>query len=134
MFWYLRKLWNALWIDARRSSRRVQWWGSHRNTATVHHVWIHLLVLLDRLTAASAHAQSDPWSRTADAIFRIFTGPLARAFVVVAVVVSGLTLAFSESGGKRGLAGLIFGGISRNRRRPNGHNPFQLRPGRWRIK
>ena len=109
MFWYLRKLWNALWIDARRSSGRVQWWGPRHNTAKVHHGWIHLLVLVI-LTAASAHAQSDPWSRTADAIFRIFTGPLARAFVVVAVVVSGLTLAFSESGGKRGLAGLIFGG------------------------
>ncbi len=62
------------------------------------------------LTVTAAHAQSDPWSRTAQALLTIFTGPLARAFVVVAIVISGITLAFSESGGKRGLAGLIFGG------------------------
>jgi type IV secretion system protein VirB2 len=60
--------------------------------------------------ATAAHAQADPWTTTANTLVGIFTGALARAFVVVAIVVSGLTLAFSESGGKRGLAGLIFGG------------------------
>ena len=70
---------------------------------------VPVLVLM-LLASGSAFAQADPWSHTADALLRIFTGPLARAFVVVAIVISGLTLAFSESGGKRGLAGLIFGG------------------------
>jgi type IV secretory pathway VirB2 component (pilin) len=68
------------------------------------------MLILMTVFCGSAHAQTDPWTTTAKALLAIFTGPLARAFVVVAIVISGLTLAFSESGGKRGLAGLFFGG------------------------
>jgi type IV secretory pathway VirB2 component (pilin) len=38
-----------------------------------------------------------------------FTGPIVQGFSLVAIVIGGLTMAFSEGGGKRTLGGLIFG-------------------------
>jgi type IV secretion system protein TrbC len=38
-----------------------------------------------------------------------FTGPIARGLSLIAIVVGGLTFAFSEGGSKRLLAGIIFG-------------------------
>ena len=60
--------------------------------------------------ALAAFAQADPWTASANNLKTAFTGPLATALIAVAVVVAGLTFAFSEGQGKRQLAGLAFGG------------------------
>jgi type IV secretory pathway VirB2 component (pilin) len=67
-----------------------------------------LLVFL--LTAVSAFAQADPWTASANNLRTAFTGPIATALIAVAVVVTGMTFAFSEGQGKRQLAGVAFGG------------------------
>ena len=69
--------------------------------------WIPVIVLV-LLTAVSAHAQS-PWESMATKLANAFTGPIVRGLGLVAIVVGGLTLAFSEGGGRRALGGLIFG-------------------------
>jgi type IV secretion system protein TrbC len=60
--------------------------------------------------ALAVFAQADPWTASANNLKTAFTGPLATALIAVAVVVAGLTFAFSEGQGKRQLAGLAFGG------------------------
>jgi type IV secretory pathway VirB2 component (pilin) len=67
------------------------------------------LVLLLAIGAAVAFAQTDPWSTAATRLATDFTGPIAKGFALVAIVVGGLQLAFSEGSGKRALGGLIFG-------------------------
>ncbi len=61
-------------------------------------------------STVAAFAQADPWSASATALKTAFTGPLATALIAVAIVVCGITFSFSESGGKRMLAGIAFGG------------------------
>lgn len=68
-----------------------------------------LPVVLMLLLAVAANAQSDPWSNAATRLSQIFTGTIARGFSLVAIVVGGLSLAFSEGGGRRALGGLVFG-------------------------
>ena len=58
---------------------------------------------------AIAHAQTSPWERMAATLAIAFTGPMARSFSLVAIVVGGLMWMFGEGGGKRALSGLIFG-------------------------
>lgn len=53
-------------------------------------------------------AQS-PWETSATRLSQAFTGPIARGFSLVAVVLGGLSLAFSEGGGKRTIGAIIFG-------------------------
>ena len=62
------------------------------------------------LVANTAFAQSDPWSLMAQKLIPIFTGPVAKAFVIVGCVVGGLSMVFSEGGSKRTIGNLIFGG------------------------
>src|SRR5262249_9743412 len=60
--------------------------------------------------APNAMAQSNsPWEEFAHTLSITFTGPIARYLSLVAVVISGLTLAFSEGHDKRMFAGLLFG-------------------------
>lgn len=59
---------------------------------------------------AFAQAQSDPWTSSAQNLRDAFDGPIATALVAVAVVLTGITFAFSEGQGKRQIAGLAFGG------------------------
>lgn len=54
-------------------------------------------------------AQSSPWGNAATKLATEFAGPIARGFSLVAIVIGGLTLAFSDGGGKRTLGSLIFG-------------------------
>lgn len=61
------------------------------------------------LGASALYAQTDPWSTAAARLATDFTGPIARGFALVAIVVGGLQLAFSEGGGRRAMGGLIFG-------------------------
>ena len=60
--------------------------------------------------AATAYGQTaDPFSTAATRLATSFTGPIARGFALVAIVIGGLELAFSEGGGRRAIGGLIFG-------------------------
>jgi len=69
----------------------------------------HLIFLfLICLTAPSLFAQG-PWGQAADKLALEFTGPIAKGFGLVAIVLGGLTLAFSDGGGKRVIGGLVFG-------------------------
>ena len=52
----------------------------------------------------------DPWTASANNLKTAFTGPIVTALIAVAVVITGMTFAFSEGQGKRQLTGLIFGG------------------------
>jgi type IV secretion system protein TrbC len=54
-------------------------------------------------------AQQSPWGSAATKLATEFTGPIARGLALVAIVIGGLTLAFSEGGGRRAIGGLIFG-------------------------
>jgi type IV secretory pathway VirB2 component (pilin) len=62
------------------------------------------------ISSLPAFAQSDPWTASANNLRTAFTGPIATALIAVAVVVTGMTFAFSEGQGKRQLAGVAFGG------------------------
>jgi type IV secretory pathway VirB2 component (pilin) len=67
-----------------------------------------LTLLIGFLVAFPLLAQS-PWESTATKLATAFTGPIARGLSLVAIVVGGLSLAFSEGGGRRALGGLVFG-------------------------
>ena len=54
-------------------------------------------------------AQS-PWERAAGNLQATFTGPLARSLALVAIVIGGLMFMFGESGAKRQISGIVFGG------------------------
>lgn len=56
-----------------------------------------------------AFAQS-PWERAANNLALTFTGPLARALALVAIVIGGLMFMFGEGGAKRQISGIVFGG------------------------
>ena len=66
-------------------------------------------VLALSAAAVPAFAQGDPWTASANNLKTAFTGPIVTALIAVAVVVCGLTFAFSDSG-KRQLTGIVFGG------------------------
>jgi type IV secretory pathway VirB2 component (pilin) len=74
-------------------------------------VFKRLLATLVMLTAvpAIAFAQS-PWERAASTLEASFTGPLARALALVAIVIGGLKFLFGEGGAKRQISGIVFGG------------------------
>src|SRR5438093_1193401 len=61
------------------------------------------------LLPAVAFAQS-PWERAANNLATTFTGPLARALALVAIVIGGLMFMFGEAGAKRQISGIVFGG------------------------
>lgn len=61
------------------------------------------------LFVASAHAQPSPWEHAVSVLQVSFTGPIARGLSLVAIVIGGLMFAFSEGGGKRVIAGIVFG-------------------------
>jgi type IV secretory pathway VirB2 component (pilin) len=60
--------------------------------------------------AANASAQPSPWENAATQLEATFTGTLARSLALVAIVVAGLMYMFGESGSKRAIAGVVFGG------------------------
>lgn len=61
------------------------------------------------LAPAMLFAQA-PWERAASNLERTFTGPLARSLALVAIVIGGLMFMFGESGAKRQISGIVFGG------------------------
>jgi len=61
------------------------------------------------LLQSPTRAQS-PWERAALNLQASFTGPLARSLALVAIVIGGLLFMFGESGAKRQISGIVFGG------------------------
>ena len=70
---------------------------------------VALSVALLLVTPFFASAQS-PWERAANNLALTFTGPLARALALVAIVIGGLMFMFGEGGAKRQISGIVFGG------------------------
>ena len=68
-----------------------------------------VFVLLAVLVPTVAFAQS-PWERAANNLALTFTGPLARALALVAIVIGGLMFMYGEGGAKRQISGIVFGG------------------------
>ena len=67
-------------------------------------------VLLPALMfTTSLYAQTDPWTSSTQAVSTAFTGPIGTALTLVAIVIAGLTFQFSEGGGKKTIAGVVFG-------------------------
>jgi len=69
-------------------------------------VMVGLVVLL---LPHAIFAQS-PWERAANNLATTFTGPLARSLALVAIVIGGLMFMYGESGAKRQISGIVFGG------------------------
>ena len=71
--------------------------------------WVRLALCAVLLLTSTALAQS-PWERAARNLETTFTGPLARSLALVAIVIGGLLFMFGESGAKRAISGIVFGG------------------------
>lgn len=61
------------------------------------------------LAAVPLLAATNPWENAIDNLQTAFTGPIGRGLSLVAIVVTGLMFAFGEPGGKKALAGVLFG-------------------------
>jgi len=60
--------------------------------------------------AGTAYGQTtDPWSTAAGALATAFTGPIAKGLSLVAIVLGGITTAFSEGNHSRVIGSLVFG-------------------------
>ena len=68
-----------------------------------------MFTLATLLLPTIAFAQS-PWERAANNLALAFTGPLARALALVAIVIGGLMFMYGEGGAKRQISGIVFGG------------------------
>ena len=68
---------------------------------------ITLAVVLAMPTVTFAQS---PWERAAGNLALSFTGPLARSLALVAIVIGGLLFMYGESGAKRQVSGIVFGG------------------------
>ena len=69
-----------------------------------------MAAVLFAATAATAYGQQSPWGTALQKIAEEFTGPIARAIVLIGIVVGGFTLIFSEGGSRRTIGNLVFGG------------------------
>jgi type IV secretory pathway VirB2 component (pilin) len=69
------------------------------------------LALLALAIAAPAHAAGSgmPWEGPLEQVVDSITGPVARAAAVIAIVIAGITIIFSEGGG--GVRKLAFVGL-----------------------
>ena len=71
---------------------------------------ISLLSLPKATFAAAANGgQPLPWEGPLNQVLASFTGPVAKALCILAIVVIGFGFAFSEGGGLRRILGLLLG-------------------------
>ena len=70
---------------------------------------VTVAVFFDPLPLFAQRVGVSPWLNAVQVLRDAFTGPIARGLSLVAVVVGGLMFAFGEAGGKKALAGIIFG-------------------------
>ena len=59
--------------------------------------------------AAANGGQPLPWEGPLNQVLASFTGPVAKALCILAIVVIGFGFAFSEGGGLRRILGLLLG-------------------------
>src|SRR3954468_38868 len=85
-----------------RPHRQIQWLARAAYRAAL---VAGLILLTPRWSAAQS-----PWERAANNLALTFTGPLARALALVAIVIGGLLFMFGEAGAKRQISGIVFGG------------------------
>jgi type IV secretory pathway VirB2 component (pilin) len=91
----------------RPSTSRIQKPNRRRCGALIRRMTMTVAITL--LFAASAFAQS-PWERAASNLEQTFTGPLARSLALVSIVIGGLMFMYGESGARRQISGIVFGG------------------------
>ena len=75
--------------------------------------WRHVITVAAGLAFTVSQplmALQAPWERAANNLEQTFTGPLARSLALVAIVIGGLMFMFGESGAKRQISGIVFGG------------------------
>lgn len=73
-----------------------------------HAATLVLCAVLVLVVATPALAQS-PWETSTQRLQQAFTGPIAKALSLVAIVVGGLMFAYGEGQGKKAIAGIVFG-------------------------
>jgi type IV secretion system protein TrbC len=61
------------------------------------------------LAAAANGGQALPWEGPLNQVLASFTGPVAKALCILAIVALGFGFAFSEGGGLRRILGLLLG-------------------------
>lgn len=83
-----------------RSTRHIQ---VSRRTLFVFFALALLVVLAPHVGAQS------PWEKSASSLQTAFTGTIAKALSLVAIVVGGLAFAFGEGQGKKTIAAIVFG-------------------------
>nr|WDE72638.1 Conjugative transfer protein TrbC [Cupriavidus gilardii] len=72
-----------------------------------------LIALSGAAQAASPNSSGSgmPWEGPIDKILNSIQGPVARAFLIISIIVTGLMMAFGEHGsGFRKVMGIAFGG------------------------
>ena len=70
---------------------------------------LRLAGLVAIATVPALAAAASPWENAITNLQAAFTGPIGRGLSLVAIVVTGLMFAFGEPGGKKALAGVLFG-------------------------
>jgi type IV secretory pathway VirB2 component (pilin) len=73
-----------------------------------HGATLALCAALVLVVASPALAQS-PWETSTQRLQQAFTGPIAKALSLVAIVVGGLMFAYGEGQGKKAIAGIVSG-------------------------
>ena len=70
---------------------------------------VSLLSLAPQAHAAPGGGQPLPWEGPLQQVLASFSGPVAKALCILAIVVLGFGFAFSEGGGMRRMLGLLLG-------------------------
>ncbi len=70
---------------------------------------VNLLSAPPRVLAAAGGGQPLPWEGPLQQVLASFSGPVAKALCILAIVVLGFGFAFSEGGGLRRMLGLLLG-------------------------
>lgn len=86
----------SLVLNAEARSRRI-------------HGVVIVLAYVSLATAAQAAGTGMPWEQPLQQVLDSITGPVARAAAVIAIVISGMGIMFSEGGG--GVRKLAFVGL-----------------------
>ncbi|MDE0165224.1 MAG: TrbC/VirB2 family protein [Bryobacterales bacterium] len=81
----------------------------HHKTAAARVAAVGVLILLHAAPLLAGMAGQGPWVNAVQVLQTAFTGPIATALSLLAIVIGGLMFAFGEGGSKRALAGIIFG-------------------------
>ena len=66
------------------------------------------MIFLALIILTAGYGQS-PWETAVNNLQQSFTGPIAKGLSLIAIVIGGLTFAYSEGGSKKIFAGLVFG-------------------------